>query len=293
MMTPCPFPTTNKIERSPEAPKQRTEAEAFPFDSPHSILNKAQQGQFLVLAQCTLLSSSAPPGSLGWLPTKYLPAAPAARKAGSAIIILTVLSVGVPSHCSSHKLWLLQLATTKACPARPEWAPLSDITSPPSQIPSPRPSSSPTPCPFPTTNKIERSPEAPKQRTEAEAFPFDSPHSILNKAQQGQFLVLAQCTLLSSSAPPGSLGWLPTNSQPQRPALRGQSGLRCQRDITSPPSQIPSPRPSSSPVLPKSLTLTLLKIGRTRLSYWLVQPDSIHESLIQLFLGDMVEKYHA
>ncbi|CAN0919012.1 hypothetical protein LINGRAHAP2_LOCUS31207 [Linum grandiflorum] len=50
---------------------------------------------------------------------------------------------------------------------------------------------------------------------------------------------------------------------------RGQSGLSgqppfelregvfrfCQivRDITSPPSQIPSPRPSGSPVLPKSL----------------------------------------
>src|SRR6266567_1313413 len=30
------------------------------------------------------------------------------------------------------------------------------------------------------------------------------------------------------------------------------------RDTTSPPSQIPSPRPSGSPVLPKSLMLTLL-----------------------------------
>ena len=84
--------------------------------------NKAQRGQFLVLAQCALLSSSAPPGSLGCWPTKYLPAAPAARKAGSALVILTVLSGGVPSHCSSHKLWLLQLATTGARPARPEWA---------------------------------------------------------------------------------------------------------------------------------------------------------------------------
>ena len=27
-----------------------------------------------------------------------------------------------PSHCSSHKLWQLQLATTGARPARPEWA---------------------------------------------------------------------------------------------------------------------------------------------------------------------------
>ena len=45
-----------------------------------------------------------------------------ARKAGSALVILTVLSGGVPSHCSSHKLWLLQLATTGGRPARPEWA---------------------------------------------------------------------------------------------------------------------------------------------------------------------------
>ncbi|GMN20046.1 hypothetical protein TIFTF001_049983, partial [Ficus carica] len=49
-----------------------------------------------------------------------------ARKAGSALVILTVLSGGVPSHCSSHKLWLLQLATTGARPARPEWAPRSE-----------------------------------------------------------------------------------------------------------------------------------------------------------------------
>ena len=27
-----------------------------------------------------------------------------------------------PSHCSSHKLWQLQLETTGARPARPEWA---------------------------------------------------------------------------------------------------------------------------------------------------------------------------
>ena len=29
---------------------------------------------------------------------------------------------GAPSHCSSHKQWQLQLATTGACPSRPEWA---------------------------------------------------------------------------------------------------------------------------------------------------------------------------
>ena len=68
------------------------------------------------------LSSSAPPGSLGCWPTKHLPAAPAARQAGSALVILTVLSAGAPSHCSSHKLWQLQLATTGPRPARPEWA---------------------------------------------------------------------------------------------------------------------------------------------------------------------------
>ena len=60
-------------------------------------------------------------------------------------------------------------------------------------------------------------------------------------------------------------------SHPLWPAQRGLSELSgqpltlgvfrfCQiyRDITSPPSQIPSPRPSGSPVLPKSLMLTLL-----------------------------------
>ncbi|KAH7511609.1 hypothetical protein FEM48_ZijujMtG0003400 (mitochondrion) [Ziziphus jujuba var. spinosa] len=41
---------------------------------------------------------------------------------GGALVILTVLSAGVPSHCSSHKLWQLQLATTGARPAGPEWA---------------------------------------------------------------------------------------------------------------------------------------------------------------------------
>lgn len=29
---------------------------------------------------------------------------------------------GAPSHCSSHKQWQLQLATTGACPSRPGWA---------------------------------------------------------------------------------------------------------------------------------------------------------------------------
>jgi hypothetical protein len=62
-----------------------------------------------------------------------------------------------------------------------------------------------------------------------------------------------------------------SSSHPLWPAQRGLSELSgqpltlgvfrfCQiyRDITSPPSQIPSPRPSGSPVLPKSLMLTLL-----------------------------------
>uniref|UniRef100_F6HWW4 Uncharacterized protein n=1 Tax=Vitis vinifera TaxID=29760 RepID=F6HWW4_VITVI len=39
--TPSPFPTTNKIERGPKAPKPRTETEAFRF-TPHSLLNKAR-----------------------------------------------------------------------------------------------------------------------------------------------------------------------------------------------------------------------------------------------------------
>lgn len=58
-------------------------------------------------------------------PTKYLPAAPAARLTGGALVILTVLFCSLcwgPSHCSSHKLWQLRLATTGARPAGPEWA---------------------------------------------------------------------------------------------------------------------------------------------------------------------------
>ena len=34
------------------------------------------------------------------------------------------------------------------------------------------------------------------------------------------------------------------------------------------------------------------KTDRTRSSYWLVQPGCIHESPVQLSLGDTVEKYH-
>ncbi|GMN75603.1 hypothetical protein TIFTF001_056710, partial [Ficus carica] len=42
------------------------------------------------------------------------------RRVSFSPLELIVLSGGVPSHCSSHKLWLLQLATTGARPARPE-----------------------------------------------------------------------------------------------------------------------------------------------------------------------------
>ena len=83
--------------------------------------NKAERGKIIVLAQCAPLSSSAPPGSLGCWPNKHLPAAPAAPLTGGALVILTVLSAG-PSHCSSHKLWQLRLATTRGRPARPERA---------------------------------------------------------------------------------------------------------------------------------------------------------------------------
>ncbi|PRQ15628.1 hypothetical protein RchiOBHm_MTg0498641 (mitochondrion) [Rosa chinensis] len=102
--TPSPFPTTNKIERSPRAPKPRRETGAFRF-TPHSLLNKARPralgrspGLSLLFCyrhrrteevcparggsveRCAPLSSSAPPGSLGCWPTKHLPAAPAARR---------------------------------------------------------------------------------------------------------------------------------------------------------------------------------------------------------------------
>ncbi|CAN6472114.1 unnamed protein product [Victoria cruziana] len=84
------------------------------------------QGQFLVLAPCAPFRRvSRPVHSQGCWPTKHLPAAPAGRLAGSALVILTVLSAGAPSHCSSHKRWQLQLAPAGARPARPEWAPRS------------------------------------------------------------------------------------------------------------------------------------------------------------------------
>jgi hypothetical protein len=48
------------------------------------------------------------------LPTKYLPAAHAARLEGGALLRLTLLSSGPPPLCSSQKLWQLQLAPTLA-----------------------------------------------------------------------------------------------------------------------------------------------------------------------------------
>ncbi|KAK8499241.1 hypothetical protein V6N12_076091 [Hibiscus sabdariffa] len=48
------------------------------------------------VVSCAPLSSSAPPGSLGCWPNKHLPAAPAARLTGGALVILTVLSAGAP-----------------------------------------------------------------------------------------------------------------------------------------------------------------------------------------------------
>ena len=91
------------------------------------------------------------------LPSKHLPAAPAACQAGSALVILTVLSAGpFPialtisyGNSSSHPLWPAQRGLSEL-----SGQPLTlgvfrfcqiyrDITSPPSQIPSPRPSGSP------------------------------------------------------------------------------------------------------------------------------------------------------
>ena len=91
------------------------------------------------------------------LPSKHLPAAPAACQVGSALVILTVFSAGpFPialtisyGNSSSHPLWPAQRGLSKL-----SGQPLTlgvfrfcqiyrDITSPPSQIPSPRPSGSP------------------------------------------------------------------------------------------------------------------------------------------------------
>ena len=91
------------------------------------------------------------------LPSKHLPAAPAACQVGSALVILTVLSAGpFPialtisyGNSSSHPLWPAQRGLSEL-----SGQPLTlgvfrfcqiyrDITSPPSQIPSPRPSGSP------------------------------------------------------------------------------------------------------------------------------------------------------
>ena len=91
------------------------------------------------------------------LPSKHLPTAPAACQAGSALVILTVLSAGpFPialtisyGNSSSHPLWPAQRGLSEL-----SGQPLTlgvfrfcqiyrDIMSPPSQIPSPRPSGSP------------------------------------------------------------------------------------------------------------------------------------------------------
>ncbi|KAH0679174.1 hypothetical protein KY284_020259 [Solanum tuberosum] len=59
------------------------------------------------------LSSRAPPGSLGCWLTNHLPAAPAARLAGGALVILTFLSAGVVSHSED---FIDQNAATKGLP---------------------------------------------------------------------------------------------------------------------------------------------------------------------------------
>ncbi|KAK4349277.1 hypothetical protein RND71_032032 [Anisodus tanguticus] len=72
------------------------------------------------IQKCAPLFSSAPPGSPGCWLTKHFPAAPAARLAGERCY--PDFSLSGPSHCNSHKLWQLQLTTTGAHPARPDWA---------------------------------------------------------------------------------------------------------------------------------------------------------------------------
>lgn len=57
--------------------------------------------------------------AVGLPSTCPLPLPPAWRAERSLSLLCSLLG---PSHCSSHKLWQLQLATTGACPARPEWA---------------------------------------------------------------------------------------------------------------------------------------------------------------------------
>ncbi|KAE8663210.1 Detected protein of unknown function [Hibiscus syriacus] len=55
---------------------------------------RAEDPLRVFIISCAPLSSSAPPGSLGCWPNKHLPAAPAARLTGGALVILTVLSAG-------------------------------------------------------------------------------------------------------------------------------------------------------------------------------------------------------
>ncbi|KAF1002588.1 hypothetical protein AG4045_005158 [Apium graveolens] len=82
---------------------------------------KEERGQFLVLAQCAPFRRV--PRPVHWavgLPSTCPLLLPPAWRAERSLSLL--FSLPGPPHCSSHKLWQLQLATTRARPARPEWA---------------------------------------------------------------------------------------------------------------------------------------------------------------------------
>ena len=123
-----------------------------------AFLFESSAGPIFVLAQCAPFRRVPRPvhRAVG-LPSTHLPTAPAACQAGSALVILTVLSAGpFPialtisyGNSSSHPLWPAQRGLSEL-----SGQPLTlgvfrfcqiyrDITSPPSQIPSPRPSGSP------------------------------------------------------------------------------------------------------------------------------------------------------
>ncbi|KAL5798437.1 hypothetical protein ACOSQ2_003257 [Xanthoceras sorbifolium] len=144
-----------------------------------------------------------------------------------------------------------------------------------------------------------------------EAFSFSAgkhlPAAPAARLTGGALVIL---TVLSAGAPPIALAisYGSSSSQPQGAALRGQSGLsNLERYYeSSVPDSIAAAIWFTGTTKKSHAYVTVIDgfiildhedpgraSDRTRSSYWLVQPGSIHESLVQLSLGDTVEKYHA
>ncbi|PKI40736.1 hypothetical protein CRG98_038874 [Punica granatum] len=227
-----------------------------------------------------------------------------ARLAGGALVILTVFSAGAHSYCSSHKLCQLQLATTGARPARPEWAQWSDPLTAIGVGPSRENS---------TDN--ERSARLAGGALviltvfSAGAHSYCSSHKLcqLQLATTGARPARPEWAQWSDPLTAIGVGPSRENSKDNERAARQAGGALVILTVFSAGAhsycsshklwQLQLATTGARPARPEwaqwSVPIRVTLGDRTRSSYWLVQPGSIHESFVQLFLGDTVEKYHA